>query len=527
MVSKLIFISDNIESDSSYLEEKGYFEKQSISIVRSLLELEKSDESQIIFIPQQKDTSEFIDEIKRHPLFHISPIFIVNESLQPLENQGFEKRGIFSIHSRKKIHELEDSLKQYKSTALSPQTHYELDRSFGDELGEYVHEMKQIRNQLESNSALNFFRILHTIKGTAKSLQFPQLGEFVHLCEETFFHIQNEKCFKHPIVNEMLLEAIEFLENQSQNILKKNALNKPPPHLIKKMNTFLMINQCGWENLLHQSLLNDKSTDLNKEKESKNAEGFSKNSKSVRVSNEKLDELQEYLKKIIQIRSKLSGVMNHLQSEFPDETFPQVLKSQLENLNQMSMGMMEFFIALRVTSPDHFKKVITHKVQKIANELSKEIEFEFESEENLEIDSAILNSLEKITAHLINNSIDHGIEKKGKLILKISKKSTDHIQVLFKDNGKGIDHDKIRQKIIAKNLLSKEIVNQMSDDKCGEFIFLDGLSTKTEVTELSGRGVGMSAVKDEVVKCGGTIKVESEKMNGTTFLINLPRIFKL
>ena len=134
--------------------------------------------------------------------------------------------------------------------------------------------------------------------------------------------------------------------------------------------------------------------------------------------------------------------------------------------------------------------------------------------------------------HLFRNMVDHGIEEEEKRKEK-SKPSTGSISVQFKENGnnfsiilsddgQGIDPKMIKEKAIQKGVKQKSELELLDDKHLIDMIFLPGFSTKNEVNHISGRGVGMDAVREEVERLGGSIKVESFLDKGTTFRINLP-----
>lgn len=143
----------------------------------------------------------------------------------------------------------------------------------------------------------------------------------------------------------------------------------------------------------------------------------------------------------------------------------------------------------------------------------------------------VMNKFDMALVHLVRNSLDHGLESnterdsagksKGRVSLSLASENG-HIEVTIEDNGRGIDPAKIAEKALEKNVISQEEFKALSDDEKINLIFHPGFSSKDEVTELSGRGVGMDAVKSSIEEFGGSVKVETEVGKGTKVTLTLP-----
>ncbi len=121
--------------------------------------------------------------------------------------------------------------------------------------------------------------------------------------------------------------------------------------------------------------------------------------------------------------------------------------------------------------------------------------------------------------HLVKNAIDHSIEKKGKIEIRI-REEDGNLQITVADDGQGVNLEKVRAKAIEKNLITPD--TPLSEQEMLELIYLPGFSTTEKVTEISGRGIGLDAVRDMIINTGGTIGIETNKGKGTTFEIFLP-----
>lgn len=172
--------------------------------------------------------------------------------------------------------------------------------------------------------------------------------------------------------------------------------------------------------------------------------------------------------------------------------------------------------------PEFLAQIVRHGKALAAN-LGKNIEFEtfcdrrrFSPPETKIIFDAVL--------HLVRNAVDHGIERAGRVTIQIAAAATTgekKIRVKVGDDGRGLDSEKIRRKAIEKKLIAPDAV--LSEPEIFDLIFAHGFSTGERVTEISGRGVGLDAVKDAVERAGGEISVESKPGEGTAFVILLPK----
>jgi two-component system chemotaxis sensor kinase CheA len=177
-----------------------------------------------------------------------------------------------------------------------------------------------------------------------------------------------------------------------------------------------------------------------------------------------------------------------------------------------------------------FDKLV-RMVRKIAREVGKEIEFDVAGGE-VELDKLIVEELSDPLMHLIRNAIDHAIElpdqrarrgkpRAGRVSLSAAQKGN-HVQIVVADDGAGIDEDRIREVAVERGLCTAEAVREMGRREVLNLIFVPGFSTAKQVTSLSGRGVGMDVVKNNIGSLSGIIELQTERGTGTRFEITLP-----
>lgn len=153
----------------------------------------------------------------------------------------------------------------------------------------------------------------------------------------------------------------------------------------------------------------------------------------------------------------------------------------------------------------------------VAENKYKKVKFHAISKEDRSLD--IFNEIDASIIHLLKNSFDHGIESEGEIKMELEKNEKE-LKLMISDNGKGIDYEKIKKIAISKGLIDENYSQSLED-----ILFMPGFSSKTEVSLLSGRGVGMSAVKEELEALNGSIKIETKLNQGTKYIIKLPKEF--
>jgi len=243
---------------------------------------------------------------------------------------------------------------------------------------------------------------------------------------------------------------------------------------------------------------------------------------SIRVSSEKLDSQIDLVGELVTMQARLS---QSVQSRGNGEL--QTISEQLERLvSELRDSTMSIRMLPLGTTFSKFRRL----VRDLSQDLGKEVEIEMEGAET-ELDKTVLDRLGDPLVHIIRNSIDHGIEspavreKAGK-----SRSGTVHlaahhagatVQISVRDDGAGLDRAAILEKAQERGVVGGN-VGDLSDEQVYELVFAAGFSTATNVTQVSGRGVGMDVVKREIENLGGAIKIESTSGEGTAIILSLP-----
>ena len=263
--------------------------------------------------------------------------------------------------------------------------------------------------------------------------------------------------------------------------------------------------------------------------EKKGAEGIKSITQTVRVDISKLDSLMNIVGELVLLKTTIVSIADAMRAregytDLVREMF-KAMKASEKRLSELQQGVLE---ARMVPLSQVFDK-LSRTVRTLGRETGKEVRFEVRGAET-ELDKLIVEDLANPLMHLVRNSLDHGIEtpmerrragkdEKGVIRVSASQKGN-HVVVEVEDDGRGIDHEKILQKAVEKGLIGKKA--SLRTDEVLDFMFLPGFSTKEEVSEISGRGVGMDVVKKNITDMSGVVEVETEKGKGTKVILILP-----
>jgi two-component system chemotaxis sensor kinase CheA len=202
-----------------------------------------------------------------------------------------------------------------------------------------------------------------------------------------------------------------------------------------------------------------------------------------------------------------------------------------EEMAFVSSNIQDEMTKVRLIPIAHLFNLFPRAMRDLAHEKKKDVELRMEGEET-HLDKAIIDEMKDPIMHILRNCVDHGIESpeerekhhkppSGTIRMKAFQVGS-QVAIEISDDGGGIDILKVKEKAAAKGLVARDKVDEVTDEQVYQFLFLPGFSTKEEVTETSGRGVGLDVVRDTLSRLKGTIEIVSARHAGTTFLIKLP-----
>jgi len=516
--------------------------------------IEASDKMQVIFHDEYKNNLD-IKEFEKELESLISNI------------DNLKKEKDITIAKEEEAKEEESPKKVVKSKAF---------------VGEFVDLMNNINDALDLGNKLDeyddeflreLFRYVHTLKGTSLFMGLEFFSKYLHSIETLLDMAREKELAYTKEINEYLISAMaesqDIADDEINNDLDKaqyQAKIKELEEGIAKLIVETKLNK-GYE------LFDDKSDDnnefmlfddedvpeknvelstrvvkvpkkeLNKDvkkdivKEVLKEQSIHKPQKqtikkmaatsSIRVGLDKIDFLMNRVGDLVITKSMLFDYSKTLSKEINNRG----LLERLEIIDREIRELQEAVMSVRMIPMDSVYQKFPKVIRDLCKKLDKKVNFVYDGE-NVEIDKLMMEGLMDPLTHIIRNSMDHGFEtpqerlKKGKDevgTLKISTiQESGHIIISIIDDGAGIDVNKVCQKAIGSGAITEEDSLIMDDNEKAMLIFAAGLSTADEVSDISGRGVGMDVVQNNIHSLGGYIKIQTRKNKGTTFKIILP-----
>ncbi len=373
-------------------------------------------------------------------------------------------------------------------------------------------------------------RLLHTLKGSSRMMEYVQIEKVVNHLETVFKNIQsNQTEISNKIiqllmgVNDLLHKVVDSLEDGGDGTFEQYE------EVLKNIDFAMEDDEFTTDFFAKEKTENE---EVNSKVEEDNSEFFH-DSQTIKVQVSQIDSILQLLDKLIMRQIKLKNeieVLNRKSGMTEFQAF-QELSENISVLENQSVDIQKNIISLRMLPFDMILRPIKRSVVAEALKTGKNIEFNIPQSE-ITIDKFILEKLPAILIHLVRNSIDHGIEKpevrkalgkpeKGTISVSVNQVSN-RIFVNVKDDGHGIDYDKIRAKALKLFPERESEIKSADTTDLLQYIFSSGFSTKDEQSELSGRGIGLDVVRTEMDKLKGKITVYSEPDKGTNFELSLP-----
>ncbi|HSN15745.1 MAG TPA: chemotaxis protein CheA, partial [Anaeromyxobacteraceae bacterium] len=254
-------------------------------------------------------------------------------------------------------------------------------------------------------------------------------------------------------------------------------------------------------------------------------------SQAVRVDIRKLDRLMNVVGELVLVKTSLGAVAERLKIEGGDPVLTAELHRANRGLERRLAELQAGILEVRMVPLEQVFDKLARMVRKIAREVGKEIDLAV-SGGDVEIDKLIVEELSDPLMHLIRNAIDHAVEpaevrarlgkpRAGRVTLSAAQKGN-HVEIVVEDDGAGIDEERIREVAVQRGLATAEAVRELTRREVMNLIFVPGFSTARQVTSLSGRGVGMDVVKNNIANLSGIIELHSVRGHGTRFEITLP-----
>jgi len=390
-------------------------------------------------------------------------------------------------------------------------------------------DLVELENRTDDLDLLNeIFRCAHTIKGSSSFLGLDKMSTVTHYAEEILNKLRKGDVVVTREIMDVLLEFVDVIKQLLDDIKNKKD-DTSIDEIVRKLK---LVNE--GKVAVSSSQMKTASNQTNKKVENK-ASQIKKVSKAIeqtiRVDVSRLDSLMNLVGELVLSRNRITQLANELEKKFEGEFLVEQLS---ETTSQIGLITTELQLAVMKTRMVPIGKVFNkfpRMMRDLCRDLNKEIELIITGEDT-ELDKSVVEEIGDPLVHMLRNAVDHGIEPPEERIKKKKpKKGTvwlnayhegNHIVIEVKDDGRGIDPEKIKKKAVEKGIITPEEAKNLNKEEIFGLIFRPGFSTAEKVTGVSGRGVGMDVVKTNIEKLNGIIQVESEINKGSTFKLKLP-----
>jgi len=413
------------------------------------------------------------------------------------------------------------------------------------------------------------FRSIHTVKGASSFLGFDLLVRVTHKTEDVLNRLRKGEITLSPEIMDVILEATDLVKTLVSDIKAGEIVDREIDETVNKLIPYLserppaQMETAPAEAVNQQSLTAQESVTPSAQQETPTpppaaamppvptrpapeatkkpappktgekggGDDLSDNT-TVRVDVKRLDDLMNQVGELVLERNRMIQLNQDLQGGTSDQVlFGEEFGKLAKRMSFVTSELQMQVLKMRMIPVEKVFKKFPRIVRSLARDLGKEVDLQIFGEET-ELDRSVVDEIGDPLIHLIRNAMDHGLEtpedrlasgkpRTGILILAAVHEGNSII-ISIKDDGRGIDTDRVGRKAIEKGLVTEDQLAAMSQREMFDLIFLPGFSTKDQASDLSGRGVGMDVVKTNIKKLNGLIEIKSEKGMGSEFILRLP-----
>ena len=436
-------------------------------------------------------------------------------------------------------------------------------------------KLVELEKHPDDKELLNeIFRGFHTIKGGAGFLNATEMVNLCHRTENLFDKLRHEELKLDPAIMDVIMAATGVVRDMFSELSRSTQPSPADPGLLASLDAVLAGealtaaadpipetaiaapastsgNELDWDQLYH-ALVGGKhqaatasSTPAvaaapaaakpapiaSRATAGPTVAAAGAKDTSIRVDTTRLDQVLNLSGEIGLTKNRLTCIRTAIMQGKVDHETIKDLDEAVSHLDLLVGDLQNAVMKTRMQPIGRLFQKYPRLARDVARQLGKDVELVLSGEET-EIDKTMIEDLGDPLVHLIRNAVDHGVDnpeerasagKPAKSLIHLSAEQVgDHIVIEITDDGRGISPDAIRQKAIDKGLIDFETANSLDEKQCLNLIFLPGFSTKDQISDVSGRGVGMDVVKTNIQKLNGRVDVTSVLGQGTTFRIMLP-----
>jgi two-component system, chemotaxis family, sensor kinase CheA len=400
---------------------------------------------------------------------------------------------------------------------------------FGEAVGQQFETIRQALSGLRTEGdsrdfADSLYRSYSTIQNSCGAMGLETVREYAGRTAGLVDQARSSE-LDFCLMTDLLEQETAILHEMICNELKRSSCPEP------ECATVPMPEPSGPACEATEDLAEPAECALPRERAKAECEKSSKSATTIRVDHEKLDHLMNLIGELIINRNRFSLLARSLQDEEGLQEIAQQLTETTYSMARISDELQDTIMKVRMVPVRTVFSRFPRLVRDLSRKSCKEVELLTEGEET-ELDKSVVEEIGDPLVHLIRNSVDHGLEDGaqraeagkpavGRVWLRAFHKGNSVI-VEVEDDGRGIDPDRMRAKAVEKGLVSEDEARTMDDQHAIELIFAPGFSTAERITDISGRGVGMDVVRNNIKSLKGSVAVNSVVGKGTRFTLSLP-----
>ncbi|MBI5142472.1 MAG: chemotaxis protein CheA [Nitrospirae bacterium] len=362
------------------------------------------------------------------------------------------------------------------------------------------------------------FRVMHTLKSSSTMLEFTEIAEAAHMTEDLLDGLKSHMPLEKETVD-LLIEAVEKIEGMVRLRAHGKADESAFRDVADRMRGIVSIGlPPGERHRVPEGVRPGKSAatrraaDISLEKVA-----------TVRVHTNLLDNLFNMVGELIITKNRIDNIVQDIERKD--------LKTAISDMRRIIDVLQENVSVARMVPVDEIFQKFPRMVRELARERGRDVDLLVEGNE-IEIDKALIDAIGEPLIHMLRNAVDHGIEppderlrlgKEGRGSIRLAASRTEsHILIDVEDDGCGIDAANIKSLAVEKGFVSHEDANSMRERDALNLLFRPGFSSVSNVTDVSGRGVGLDVVLTSARKMGGLVEIATKPGKGTRFTLKLP-----
>ena len=401
--------------------------------------------------------------------------------------------------------------------AVSPDIATDFLVEAGEILERLGEQLVQLEQAADDRGLLNaVFRGFHTIKGGAGFLGLTPMVELCHALEDAFDKARDGKILLDDEAFDYAQRCLDTLAGQMGALGAGAALEPADPELLAAIRAW-----ASGPASTRPAASAGPAGAAARSAEAARTGGDTE--QTVRVDTRRLDAIVNLTGELVLARNRLKVLRDKLKDED--------LHRAVTALDHATARLQVSVMRTRMQPVSRVFQRFPKMARDVARQLGKQVELRLEGT-GTELDRNLVEALADPLVHLVRNAIDHGIEhpsarvaagkpELGQVLLS-ARQEGDHVVIEIRDDGAGMDAERLRARAVEKGLLAPEAAARLGAEECYQLIFLPGFSTKQEITDISGRGVGMDVVQSKVRELSGQIQIHAEPGHGSRFTITVP-----